>query len=60
MRFQREDGTNKEGPYWRYELWLRESESALGSITGGNGAIYAVAATTTSSSRSATTSASPR
>ena len=28
--------------YWRYELWLRESESALGSITGGNGAIYAV------------------
>ena len=28
--------------YWRYELWLRESESALGSITGGNGSIYAV------------------
>ena len=23
-------------------MWLRESESALGSITGGNGAIYAV------------------
>jgi len=42
VRFQREDGTNKEGLYWRYELWLRESESALGSITGGNGAIYAV------------------
>src|SRR5436190_2295995 len=36
------DGTNREGIYWRYELWLRESESALGSITGGNGAIYAV------------------
>jgi len=36
------DGTNREGVYWRYELWLRESESALGSITGGNGAIYAV------------------
>ena len=42
VRFQREDGTNKEGLYWRYEMWLRESESALGSITGGNGAIYAV------------------
>ncbi len=36
------DGTNREGVYWRYELWLRESESAVGSITGGNGAIYAV------------------
>lgn len=36
------DGTNREGLYWRYELWLRESESALGSITGGNGAIYAL------------------
>jgi cellulose synthase/poly-beta-1,6-N-acetylglucosamine synthase-like glycosyltransferase len=38
----RPDGTNREGAYWRYELWLRESESALGSITGGNGAVYAV------------------
>ena len=42
VRFQRDDGTNQEGLYWRYEMWLRESESALGSITGGNGAIYAV------------------
>jgi glycosyltransferase involved in cell wall biosynthesis len=42
VRFQRRDGTNKEGVYWRYEMWLRESESRLGSITGGNGAIYAV------------------
>ena len=42
VRFQREDGTNKEGLYWRYEMWLRASESELGSITGGNGAIYAV------------------
>jgi glycosyltransferase involved in cell wall biosynthesis len=42
VRFQRQDGTNREGVYWRYEMWLRESESALGSITGGNGAIYAV------------------
>jgi glycosyltransferase involved in cell wall biosynthesis len=42
VRFQREDGTNREGVYWRYEMWQRASESALGSITGGNGAIYAV------------------
>jgi cellulose synthase/poly-beta-1,6-N-acetylglucosamine synthase-like glycosyltransferase len=36
------DGTNREGAYWRYELWLREQESRLGSVTGGNGSIYAV------------------
>jgi cellulose synthase/poly-beta-1,6-N-acetylglucosamine synthase-like glycosyltransferase len=41
--FVNEDGGgNQEGLYWRYELWLRERESALGSITAGNGAIYAV------------------
>ena len=39
---QAPDGTNREGAYWRYEVWLREQESALGSVTGGNGAIYAV------------------
>jgi cellulose synthase/poly-beta-1,6-N-acetylglucosamine synthase-like glycosyltransferase len=32
---------NQEGLYWRYELALRELESRLGSITAGNGAIYA-------------------
>jgi cellulose synthase/poly-beta-1,6-N-acetylglucosamine synthase-like glycosyltransferase len=42
LRLERPDGTNREGVYWRYELWLRANESALGSITGGNGAIYAV------------------
>jgi cellulose synthase/poly-beta-1,6-N-acetylglucosamine synthase-like glycosyltransferase len=42
LRLERADGTNREGVYWRYELWLRANESALGSITGGNGAIYAV------------------
>ena len=35
-------GTNQEGLYWRYELWLRAHESALASVTAGNGAIYAV------------------
>jgi cellulose synthase/poly-beta-1,6-N-acetylglucosamine synthase-like glycosyltransferase len=33
--------TNQEGVYWRYEMALRERESRLGSITAGNGAIYA-------------------
>jgi hypothetical protein len=28
--------------YWRFELWLRGKESLLGSITAGNGGIYAV------------------
>jgi cellulose synthase/poly-beta-1,6-N-acetylglucosamine synthase-like glycosyltransferase len=33
--------TNQEGLYWRYEMWVRERESRLSSITAGNGAIYA-------------------
>ncbi|MFQ5426330.1 MAG: glycosyltransferase, partial [Gaiellales bacterium] len=39
---RRTDGTNREGAYWRYEVWLRDQEAKLGSITGGNGSIYAV------------------
>jgi cellulose synthase/poly-beta-1,6-N-acetylglucosamine synthase-like glycosyltransferase len=35
-------GTNQEGLYWRYEGWLRARESRAHSITGSNGAIYAV------------------
>ncbi len=35
-------GTNQEGVYWRYEMWLRTRESTMHSITGSNGAIYAV------------------
>jgi len=42
LRLERPDGTNQEGLYWRYELWLRGKESRLGSITGGNGSIYAL------------------
>ena len=42
LRLESADGASREGLYWRYELWQRESESALGSITAGNGAIYAV------------------
>jgi glycosyltransferase involved in cell wall biosynthesis len=39
---QAPDGDNQEGAYWRFELWLREQESRLWSVTGGNGSIYAV------------------
>jgi cellulose synthase/poly-beta-1,6-N-acetylglucosamine synthase-like glycosyltransferase len=42
LRLESADGTNREGAYWRYELALRDAESSLGSVTGGNGSIYAV------------------
>ena len=43
VRFVNPDGgTNQEGLYWRYEMWLRALESRLSSVTAGNGAIYAV------------------
>ncbi len=34
-------GTNQEGLYWRYEMWIRTLESRVRSITAGNGSIYA-------------------
>ena len=42
LNIQSDDGRNKEGLYWRYELALRADESRLDSVTGGNGSIYAV------------------
>jgi cellulose synthase/poly-beta-1,6-N-acetylglucosamine synthase-like glycosyltransferase len=42
LRLEAADGSNREGVYWRYELVTREGESRLGSITAGNGAIYAL------------------
>lgn len=42
LRLETAAGTNREGTYWRYEMKLREAESRLGSVTGGNGSIYAV------------------
>jgi cellulose synthase/poly-beta-1,6-N-acetylglucosamine synthase-like glycosyltransferase len=42
LRILDADGGNKEGVYWRYEMVQRGAESQLGSITGGNGSIYAV------------------
>jgi len=42
LALRRADGTNQEGAYWKLEVALRAQESAIGSITGGNGSIYAV------------------
>src|SRR5919202_1129046 len=42
VTFVGDGGTNQEGLYWRYEMWLRGHEGALASVTAGNGAIYAV------------------
>jgi len=42
VRFVDAGGGNLEGAYWRYEMAVREMESALGGVTAGNGAIYAV------------------
>ncbi len=42
LRLEAADGSNKEGLYWRYEMGVRAAESRLGSVTGGNGSIYAL------------------
>jgi cellulose synthase/poly-beta-1,6-N-acetylglucosamine synthase-like glycosyltransferase len=42
LNIQGDDGRNKEGVYWRYELAVRAAESRVDSVTGGNGSIYAV------------------
>ncbi len=42
LRLEAPDGSNKEGVYWRYELVTRAAESLLGSVTAGNGSIYAL------------------
>jgi cellulose synthase/poly-beta-1,6-N-acetylglucosamine synthase-like glycosyltransferase len=42
VRFLDLGGNNLEGAYWRYEMAVREMESALAGVTAGNGAIYAV------------------
>jgi cellulose synthase/poly-beta-1,6-N-acetylglucosamine synthase-like glycosyltransferase len=41
VRLVGQQGTNQEGLYWGYEMALRTLESRAGSVTGGNGAIYA-------------------
>ncbi|MEZ5566601.1 MAG: glycosyltransferase family 2 protein [Gammaproteobacteria bacterium] len=34
--------TESEGAYWSYEIWIKALESNLGSVVGGDGAIYAI------------------
>jgi cellulose synthase/poly-beta-1,6-N-acetylglucosamine synthase-like glycosyltransferase len=41
LRLTANEGS-QEGLYWRYETWLRKQEAGLGSITAGNGAVYAL------------------
>ncbi len=44
-RYEIEEGdtsTESENLYWRYELALKRLESELGSLVGGDGAIYAI------------------
>ncbi|MFQ5628583.1 MAG: glycosyltransferase family 2 protein [bacterium] len=44
-RYAIEDGdtsTTSENLYWKYELALKRLESGLGSLVGGDGAIYAI------------------
>jgi cellulose synthase/poly-beta-1,6-N-acetylglucosamine synthase-like glycosyltransferase len=41
VRFLDPGGDNLEGAYWRYEMKVRQMESALAGVTAGNGAIYA-------------------
>jgi len=36
------DSTESENLYWRYELALKKMESQIGSLVGGDGAIYAI------------------
>lgn len=36
------NASNAESTYWNYDLFMREVESKFGSITAGNGAIYAI------------------
>ena len=40
--YEQAEGTNREWIYARFEGWLRQNESRIGSITGGVGPIYAV------------------
>ena len=42
VRFLDPGGGNLEGAYWRYEMRVREMESAVAGVTACNGAIYAV------------------
>ena len=39
-----DDATASESLYWRYETWIKINESRVGSVVGGDGAIFAIRA----------------
>ncbi|MFN3649706.1 MAG: glycosyltransferase family 2 protein [Armatimonadota bacterium] len=42
LTLEQEGGASGEGLYWKYESWIKRSESRLGFLIGCNGGIYAV------------------
>ena len=61
LRLEDAAGSNREGLYWRYELWLREQESRLGSVTGGTArSTRSAGATTSRSTRAGATTSRSR
>lgn len=42
LSLEKEGGVSGEGLYWKYEGWIKRSESRLGFLIGCNGAIFAL------------------
>ena len=42
LSLEQEGGVSGEGLYWKYEGWIKRSESRLGFLIGCNGGIYAL------------------
>jgi cellulose synthase/poly-beta-1,6-N-acetylglucosamine synthase-like glycosyltransferase len=36
------ESQRSEGAYWKYEIFIKRFESALGSVVGGDGAVYSI------------------
>jgi cellulose synthase/poly-beta-1,6-N-acetylglucosamine synthase-like glycosyltransferase len=42
LRLAQKGGVSGEGIYWKYEQWIKRSESRLGFLIGSNGAVFAL------------------
>jgi cellulose synthase/poly-beta-1,6-N-acetylglucosamine synthase-like glycosyltransferase len=42
LGLEQDGGVSGEGLYWKYEAWIKRSESRLGALIGCNGGIYAL------------------
>lgn len=42
LHLEQDGGVSGEGLYWKYESWIKQSESRLGFLIGCNGGIYAL------------------